>query len=127
MGCPPVGVIHDVLTIAKWGRHTKGLFKPSKSLLTLNESRGQFFVALLEHFLFRDNNDRFSRSDFTAPGNWDIFLNIINVEAQEGLAEAHLVKTLYEFKPTTDSFDRDFQNHKWVSVSNALRPPASWR
>jgi hypothetical protein len=119
---PPVGVIHDVLTIAKWGRHTKGLFKLSKSLSTLNTSRGQLFVSLVEHYLFRYNHDRFSRSDFTAPGNWDVFLNIINVEAQQGLTEAHLVKTLYGLEPTADPFDRAYQNHKWFLVSNVLRP-----
>jgi hypothetical protein len=119
---PPVGVIHDVLTIAKWGRHTKGMFKISNSLTTLNASRGKLFMALVEHFLFRYNHDRFSRSDFTPPGTWDIYLNIINVEAQDGLTEAHFVKTLYGIVPTTDPFDRDFQNHKWFLVSNALRP-----
>jgi hypothetical protein len=69
MGCAPVGVIHDVMTIAKWGRHTKGVSKLSKSLTTLNASPGKLFIALVEHFLFSYNNDRFSRSYFTAPGN----------------------------------------------------------
>ena len=108
---PPVGVIHDVFTIAKWGRHAKGMFKISKSLTTLNVSRGKLFVALIEHYLFRYNHDRFSRSDFTAPCNWDIFLNIINVEAQDGLTEAHLVKTLYGIVPTTDPFCKRCPDH----------------
>lgn len=119
---PPVGVIHDVMTIAKWGRHTKGVFKPSKSLVTLNASRGKLFVVLVEQFLFSYNHNRFSRSNFIAPGNWDIFVNIINVEAQYGLTEAHLVKTLYGLDPSTDPYDREFQNHKWFLVSNVLRP-----
>jgi hypothetical protein len=91
----PVGVIHDVMTLAKWGRQTTGMFKLSRSLSTLNASRSKLFVAMVQHFLFRHGHDRFSCSDFTASGNWDIFLNIINVEAQHGLTEAHLVKTLY--------------------------------
>jgi hypothetical protein len=76
------------------------MFKLPKSLTTLNASRGKLFVALVEDFLFRDDQDRFSRSDFTAPGNWDIFLNTINVEAQDGLTEAHPVKALYGIEPT---------------------------
>lgn len=119
---PPVGVIHDVMTIAKWGRHTKGMFKISKSLSVLNASRGKLFIALVEQFLFRYNHDRFSRSDFTAPGNWDIFLNIINVEAQHGLTEAHLLKTLYGLDDPNDPFDRDYSNHRWFLISNVLRP-----
>ena len=79
-------------------------------------------MALVEHFLFRYNHDRFGRSDFTAPGNWDIFLNIINVEAQQGLTEAHLVKTLYGLDDPKNPFDRDYSNHRWFLVSNVLRP-----
>ncbi len=119
---PPVGVIHDILTIEKWGRHTKGTFKLSKSLTTLATARGKLFEELARHYLFRYNHDRFSRSDFTAPGNWDIFLNIINVEAQQGLTEAHLVEALYGFAPSSDPFDRDYSNHRWFLVSNVLRP-----
>ncbi|WP_271437105.1 hypothetical protein [Lentibacter algarum] len=119
---PPVGVIHDVMTIAKWGRHTKGVFKLSKSLSALATSRGKLFTELARQYLFRYNHDRFSRSNFTAHGNWDIFLNVINVEAQEGLTEAHLVKTLYGLEDSTDSFDRDYSNHRWFLVSNVLRP-----
>jgi len=119
---PPVGVIHDVMTIAKWGRHTKGVFKLSKSLSSLATSRGKLFTELAQHYLFRYNHDRFSRSDFTAPGNWDIFLNVINVEAEQGLTEAHLTKTLYGLEPPSDTFDRVYRNHQWFLVSNVLRP-----
>jgi hypothetical protein len=119
---PPVGVIHDVMTIAKWGRHTKGVFKLSKSLTTLAVRRGKLFAELAQHYLFRYNHDRFSRSDFTAPGNWDIFLNVINVEAQQGLTEAHLVKTLYGLEDPKNPFDRDYSNRRWFLVSNVLRP-----
>ena len=118
----PVMVIHDILTIAKWGRHTKGKFKLSKSLKSLAEHRGKLFAELAPQYLFRYNHGRLSRIDFTAPGNWDIFLNIINVEAQQGLTEAHLVKTLYGLEPPTDPFDREYRNHQWFLVSNVLRP-----
>ncbi len=119
---PPVMVIHDVLSIAKWGRHTKGKFQLSKSLRSLSEHRGKLFVKFSEQYLFRYNHGRLSRIDFTAPGNWDIFLNIINVEAEQGLTEAHLTKTLYGLEPPSDTFDRVYRNHQWFLVSNVLRP-----
>lgn len=119
---PPVMVIHEVLSIAKWGRNTKGKFQLNKSLKTISAHRGQLFVEFAQHYLFRYNHGRLSRIDFTAPGNWDIFLNIINVEAQQGLTEAHLVKTLYGLEPPTDPFDREYRNHQWFLVSEVLRP-----
>lgn len=48
--------------------------------------------------------------------------DVIGSTVNTGLTEAHLVKTLYGLEPTTDLFDRDFQNHKWFLVSNVLRP-----
>ena len=84
---PPVMVIHDVMTIAKWGRHIKGRFQLGKSLKSLAAHRGQLFGELAQQFLFRYNHGRMSRIDFEAPGDWRDFLNIINVEAHEGLTE----------------------------------------
>ena len=119
---PPVMVIHDLLTIAKWGRHIKGRFQLSKSLKSLAAHRGQLFGELAQQYLFRYNHGRLSRIDFTAPGNWDIWLNIINVEAQQGLTEAHMVKILYGLEPPSDPFDREYRNHRWFLVSEVLRP-----
>ncbi|GLO68671.1 hypothetical protein MACH17_01880 [Phaeobacter inhibens] len=82
---PPVMVIHDVMTIAKWGRHVKDKFQLSKSVRQLALHRGQLFGELIQQFLFRYNHGRMSRIDFQAPGDWRDFLNIINVEAHEGM------------------------------------------
>ena len=68
---PPVMVIHDVMSIAKWGRHTKGKFQLSKRLKSLAQRRGQLFEEFAQQYLFRYNHERLSRIDFTAPGNWD--------------------------------------------------------
>lgn len=119
---PPVMVIHDVMSIAKWGRHVKGRFQLSKSVKALSAQRSQLFEALVQQYLFAYNHGRLSRIDFTAPGNWDIFLNIINVEAQQGLTEGHLVKTLYGIEQPTDPFEREYRNHQWFLASEVLRP-----
>ncbi len=45
-------------------------------------------------------------------GNWDIFLNVINIEARTGCSQNHLVETLYgpkettEYDPTRSNFNR---------------------
>jgi hypothetical protein len=119
---PPVMVIHDVMSIANWGRHVKGKFLLSKLVKNLSVHRGHLFEALVQQYLFGYNHGRLSRIDFSAPGNWDIFLNIINVEAQQGLTEAHLVKTLYGLEQPADPFEREYRNHQWFLVSEVLRP-----
>jgi len=49
-------------------------------------------------------DDRFRRSDVSAPGNWNIFLNIINVDAKDGLSGTHLVKALHGLEQTAEPF-----------------------
>ena len=92
---PHATVAHDLLIIAKLGRHVKGKFQLSKRASDLAQARGAFFKLIAETYLFAYDHGHDSRHGFIAPGNWDIFLNIINVEAEQGLTEAHLVKTLY--------------------------------
>ena len=119
---PPVMVIHDVMTIAKWGRHVKGKFQLSKSIKQLAPHRGQLFGELTQQFLFRYNHGRMSRIDFQAPGDWRDFLNIINVEAHEGMTEPQLVKALYGMYEPDDPFEREYRDHRWFLSSEVLRP-----
>lgn len=119
---PPVMVIHDVMTVAKWGRHVKGKFQLSKSIEQLAQHRGQLFAELTQQFLFRYNHGRMSRLDFQAPGDWRDFLNIINVEAHEGTTEPQLVKALYGIDERSDPSEREYRDHRWFLSSEVLRP-----
>jgi hypothetical protein len=120
----PAMVVHDLMVVMKLGRHVKGKFQVSKKARALAALRGSFFADLAETYLFRYNHTRTARSEFTAPGNWDIFLNIINVEAEEGLTEAHLVKTLYGLE-RQGVYDREYCDHAGFLFIHVLRP-LSW-
>ena len=122
---PPAMVVHDLLIVGKFGRHSKGKFQVSKEAQGLRSKRGAFFAQIAETYLCAYNHSRNSRSEFAAPGNWDIFLNIINVEAEQGLTEAHLVKTLYGVERREDVFDREYLDHSGFLFSHVLRP-LSW-
>ena len=122
---PPAIVVHDLLIVGKFGRHSKGRFQVSKKAQGLRYKRGAFFTQIAETYLFEYNHSRNSRSEFAAPGNWDIFLNIINVEAEQGLTEAHLVKTLYGIERREHVFDREYHDHAGFLFSHVLRP-LSW-
>ncbi|MDJ0825833.1 MAG: hypothetical protein QNJ16_10055 [Rhodobacter sp.] len=122
---PPAMVLHDLMIVAKLGRHVKGKFQVSKAAKDLATRRGAFFSRIAETYLFESNHARTARSEFTAPGNWDIFLNIINVEAEGGLTEAHLVKTLYGLEKRDGVFDREYHDHAGFLFTHVLRP-LSW-
>jgi hypothetical protein len=120
----PAMVVHDLMIVMKLGRHVKGKFQVSKKAKALASNRGAFFADLAQTFLFRYNHARTARPEFTAPGNWDIFLNIINVEAEEGLTEPHLVKTLYGLE-RQGVYDREYYDHAGFLFTHVLRP-LSW-
>ncbi len=111
----PAMVVHDLMIVMKLGRHVKGKFQVSKKAKALASNRGALFAGLAETYLFRYNHARTARSEFTAPGNWEIFLNIINVEAEQGLTEPHLVKTLYGLE-RQGVYDREYYDHAGFSV-----------
>lgn len=122
---PHAMVVHDLMVVAKFGRHTKGKFQVSKTAKDLSSRRGKFFAKIAETYLFEYNHARNARSEFTAPGNWDIFLNIINVEAEQGLTEAHLVKTLYGLENRGHVIDREYYDHAGFLFTHVLQP-LSW-
>lgn len=117
----PAMIVHDLMIVMKLGRHVKGKFQVSKKAKALASNRGAFFADLAETYLFRYNLARTARTDFTAPGNWDIFLNIINVEAEQGLTEPHQVKTLYGLE-RQGVYDREYYDHAGFLFTHVLRP-----
>ncbi len=120
----PAMVVHDLMVVMRLGRHVKGKFQVSKTARALASNRGYFFADLAETYLFRYNHARTARSGLTAPGNWDIFLNIINVEAEQGLTKPHLVKTIYGLGKQ-GVYDRDYYDHAGFLFTHVLRP-LSW-
>lgn len=119
---PPAMVVHDLMIGARLGRHVTGTFQLSKTAHKLAARRGAFFARIAETYLFDYNHARTARSEFTAPGNWDIFLNVINVDAEDGLTEAHLVKTLYGLETREGIYDRDYNDHAGFLFTHVLRP-----
>ena len=122
---PPVLVVHDLMIVMNLGRHMKGRFRVAKKAKGVATRRGSFFCRIAEAYLFEYNHARISRSEFTAPGNWDIFLNIINVDAERGLTAAELVKTLYGLEPQEGVYDREYHDHLGFLHTHVLRP-LSW-
>lgn len=119
----PVLVLHHLFFAMKLGRNIKGKFKFSRKSQKRLEDKTAFFNELSNFYLFRFNHLGYQRRPFIAPGNWDIFLNVINVEAhREGISEADLVETLYGIRK--DDPDRmayfDYSSFLLWSVLNPL-------
>jgi len=119
---PPVMVIHDLMVLAKLGRPYKGTFRMTVKAKALTNNPGKLFAELAQIFLFQYDHGQMSRFGDVAPGNWDVFLNVINVEAESGVAESDLVKTFYGVEDTVGTFDREYHWYKSSLFITVLRP-----
>lgn len=92
---PPVSDIHDLLKGMKLGRHYKGKFILTNAGKELVVNPAQLFAQLVPSFLFQMDHGTHLRAEDHILGNWDIFLNVINVEADHGTTRSALRRTLY--------------------------------
>ena len=92
----PLQMLHELMIALKLGRHYKGQFKLTKAGQALAGHPGRLFAAVVPTFLFRVDHAGFSRvNDEPLLGNWDIFLNVLNLEAEDGATGAELRRVFY--------------------------------
>ncbi|WP_029058682.1 hypothetical protein [Stappia stellulata] len=115
----PLMDLHDVMIALKIGRHYKGQFKLSKVGQGLVGHPGRIFGIVTPFYLFEVNHARFSRFDEEPIlGNWDVFLNVLNVETEDGATGAYLRQVLFDEPDPTGAFD-DVLSSLYIQV---LRP-----
>jgi len=92
---PPLEVLHFLLVSWRFGRHVKGEFRLTKRGVDIAKSPGRLFAELIPFFLFQLDHTSYSRFDDRPFGKWDVWMNVINVEADRGTTEAALFETFY--------------------------------
>lgn len=92
---PPGEHIHALLAGLNLGRRWKGTFRLTKAGQNLFQRPGRLLSELVPNYLFRLDHAAHLRFEGQLLGGWDIFLNVINVEADQGCDLAHLRTTLY--------------------------------
>lgn len=89
-------LLHDMMIAMKLGRHYKGEFRLTEAGKALIGRPGRMFNAVVPFFLFCiDHADLSRRDDEPVLGNWDIFLNLLNVETEDGATGAELRRVFY--------------------------------
>ena len=92
---PPLVVLHDVLIAAKLARYYKGAMRLTALAKALKAKPAELWALLANTLLCTLDHSRYTRDGDTLVGNWDIFLNIINVEAQIAVTEERLCAVLF--------------------------------
>ncbi len=92
---PPLEVLHFLLISLRLGRHFKGEFRLTKRGAELAQAPGRLFAELIPYFVRRVDHASYARFDDRPFGKWDVWMNVINVETDQGTTEAALFETFY--------------------------------
>jgi len=92
---PPLAIMHDLLLSTRLARHRQGALHMTRLAQQLRSDPAALWTLLARQFLFATDHTGYTRFGDWPFGNWDIFLNVINVEAQGGLSKDRLCEVLY--------------------------------
>lgn len=119
---PPLELLHFMLIRLRLGRHYKGTFRATNDGRMYAGQPGALFDKLVPFFLLAMDHAAYSRTGEEAPGNWDTWLNVMNVEIENGLSERELYGVFYGEGPNWD-------NDGWRQIgvfSSCVLKPLEW-
>src|SRR6056297_2694412 len=119
---PPLEVLHFLLISLRLGRHFKGEFRLTKRGKELSHAPGRLFDELIPYSLFQIDHASYARFAERPFGKWDVWMNVINVEADHGTTDRALFAAFYG-----DENDRG--NVGWremAAFSSCVLRPLEW-
>jgi hypothetical protein len=91
----PLEVLHHLLIDLKLGRHYKGTFRLTKVGQGLVDRPKDLFEILMPFFLFNVNHGYYTRFGHEPFRDWDAGLNVLNIEAENGVSLGEFCAALY--------------------------------
>ena len=121
---PPAMDVHYFLKQLRLGRHYKGQFVLTKAGQKFQEDPGGLFNLVAPVYLFEfDHFYLWDWDDWACGNNWDVVLNILNVEVEHGATVASLVKTLFGLEGSGDDpYWSDFKRECHYLICGTLIP-----
>jgi hypothetical protein len=103
---PPLEVLHYLLVTLRFGRHFKGEFRLTKRGAKLAQAPAQLFAELIPFFVLKIDHASYARFEERPFEKWDVWMNVINVEAHHGTTERTLFAAFY-------GQEHDWDNAGW--------------
>ena len=119
---PPLELLHFLLITLKLGRHYKGKFRATKKGDTLSQFSNALFQDLIPFYILNLDHAAYGRFQQAPFGTWEIWLNVINVEIENGASERALYGVFYEDSP-------EYDNASWREIaafSHYVLKPLEW-
>jgi hypothetical protein len=115
----PLEVLHNLLIDLKVARHYKGTFRITKLGQNLQALPADLFELIVPFYLFNVNHAYYSRSAHETFRDWDKALNILNVEAENGLSLGEFCTSIFGAGPRNREQQWEAEGELYVGV---LRP-----
>jgi len=106
----PLEVLHYLLITLRLGRHFKGEFRLTKRGADLATAPAQLFAELIPFYLLQIDHASYARFDERPFGKWDVWMNVINVEADHGTTERALFAVF-------NGAEHDWDNAGWREMA----------
>jgi hypothetical protein len=119
---PPLEVLHQLLISLRLGRHFKGEFRLTKRGAELADAPARLFAELIPFFVLQIDHASYARFEERPFGKWDVWMNVINIEADHGTTERVLFAAFY-------GQDNDWDNAGWremAAFSSCVLQPLEW-
>lgn len=114
----PLEMLHFILLGTKIGRHYKGAFHVTALGKKLKRDPAKLWQTLADFLIFKINHSYTTRTHQGVLGNWDIFFNVINVEARQGMTTTEICYALYGEPETAPNAHEIY----YAFYFNVLRP-----
>jgi hypothetical protein len=118
----PLEVLHHLLIDLKLGCHYKGTFRLTKVGQGLVEKPKDLFEILVPFFLLNVNHGYYSRFEHEPFRDWNAGLNVLNIEAENGVSLGEFCAALYG--PLTRK--REQQRHAESKIYTGILRPLCW-
>lgn len=119
---PPLEVLHYLLITLRLGRHFKGEFRLTKRGADMATAPAQLFAELIPFFVLKIDHASYARFEDRPFGKWDVWMNVINEEANHGTTERALFAAFY-------GDEHDWDNAGWremAAFSSCVLRPLEW-
>lgn len=118
----PLEVLHHALITLRLGRHFKDEFRLTKRGAELAQAPALLFTELIPFFVLKIDHASYARFEERPLGRWDVWMNVINIEADHGTTERALFAAFY-------GQDHDWDNAGWwemAAFSSCVLRPLEW-
>lgn len=119
---PPLEVLHHLFITLRLGLQFKGEFRVTRRGDELAKAPARLFAELIPFLVLKIDHSSYARLSDRPFGDWDVWLNVMNVEVDQGTTERALFGSFHGEEFDWDNAGR----HETGAFSSCVLRPLEW-